>query len=276
MKAFIRVVFILPILISSIFAIENKTIYFTPLPMKSEKKTIEEFLSLVDYMQDNLHQQVKFNYKKDYGDIIKGFMDGSIDIAYLGPLPYAILKASYPYAKPIVSFKQKDATASYRCVISKFSKDTLDFSKPITVALTQPLSTCGYYSTQKLLQEKFGVSLQNQKYDYTMSHTNALIGVMREDFLLAGSSEDIAKKYESLGMEIIATSEPLPAFAIIVNTKTLSPQEIDTITKALLNIPNKEYENWGETFMYGTTPSDINSYDTFNIDYTIPQKGNMK
>lgn len=262
-------------LLTSLNATESRTISFAPLPMTSEKKTIQEFLPLVDYMQTHLHLKIKFNYKKDYNDILNGFMDGSIDIAYLGPLPYAILKSKYPYVKPIASFKRQDGRTSYRCAISKFSKDTFNVNKPIRVALTQPLSTCGYYSTKKLLKEKFGILLENQKYDYTMSHTNALIGVMKEEFLLAGSSEDIAKKHESLGMEIIATTELLPAFAIVVNTKTLSSDEIEKITKTLLNIPKSSYENMGRRVQYGISPADVQSYDKINIKYEIPEKGNL-
>jgi len=275
MKILIRLLFTIVILFKSVFASDNGIIYFSPLPMKSEKKTIEEFLPLVDYLQNTTSLKIKFNYKKDYNDILKSFIDGSVDIAYLGPLPYAILKSRYPYVKPIVSFKREDGTINYRCVISKFSKDKFDPKKPIKVALTQPLSTCGYYSTHKLLKEKFGILLENQKYDYTMSHTNALLGVMREEFLLAGSSIDIAKKFESLGMEIIATTELLPAFAIVVNTKTLSDNEIKNITKTLLNIPKSSYENMGTRVKYGISPVDEKSYEMINIKYEIPQKGNL-
>ena len=176
MKLLTISLFVMILSFQSLLATESKTIYFTPLPMKNEKKIIEEFLPLIDYMQERLSLKIKFNYKKDYNNILKGFMDGSIDIAYLGPLPYAILKSKYPYVKPIVSFKRKNGNTSYRCAISKFSRDKFDPKKPIKVALTQSLSTCGYYSTQKLLKEKYGIILQNQKYDYTMSHTNGING----------------------------------------------------------------------------------------------------
>lgn len=262
-------------LLGSLFADESRIIYFAPLPMKNEKTNIEEFLPLVDYMQKNLPLTIKFNYHKNYDDILKSFMDGSTDIAYLGPLPYAILKSKYPYAKPIITFNEKDGTTTYRCAISKFSQDVLDLSKPLRVALTQPLSTCGYYATQKLLQKKFGLALKNQKYNYTMSHTNALTGVIREEYMLAGSSEEIAKKYESLGMEIIAKSELFPGFALVVNTKTLSAKEIQEITKTLLNIPKSSYEKWGTLLEYGTRPADTSSYDSLNLKYAIPQKGNI-
>lgn len=275
MKLLSVLVFIMIIFSSSLIAEQKRTIHFTPLPMQNNKKTIEKFIPLIDYLQNTLPLNIKFNYQKDYEEIINGFIDGTIDIAYLGPFPYALLKSKYEFVKPIVVFKRKDGTGNYRCAISKFSKDKLDLNKPIKVALTQPESTCGYYFTNKLLKEKFSISLEDTKYNYTMSHTNALTSVMREEYLLAGSSEDIARKYESLGMEIIALSEALPGLTLVVNTKTLSLEEIDMITNALLNIPKQNYEMLGDIAKYGVAPADVSSYDIFNIECEIPKKGNI-
>ncbi|WP_304546180.1 PhnD/SsuA/transferrin family substrate-binding protein [Sulfurimonas microaerophilic] len=259
-----------------LLATQKREIYFSPLPMKNEQKTIQAFIPLIDYLQKNSSLTIKFNYQNNYEDILKGFEDGTIDIAYLGPLPYAILKSKYPDIEPIVSFKQKDGKAFYRCALSKFSEDKIDFDKKLKIALTQPLSTCGYYATRKLLKKKFGVALEEQLYNYTMSHTNALTSVMREEFVLAGSTEAIAKQYESLGMDIVAVSELLPGFTIVVNKKTLSDQEITKLTYTLLSIPKTTYEKWDLSLRYGVVPADTKLYDSLNIDCEIPKEGNMK
>lgn len=275
MKILFLSILIISIFSRTLFAEQQKTLYFAPLPMKNEKKVIEEFFPLIEYMEKSLALKIKFNYKKDYNDILKGFMDGSIDMAYLGPLPYVVLKSEYSYIKPIVFFNQKNGTTSYRCAISKFSLDKFDPKKPFKVALTQPLSTCGYYITHKLLKEKFGILLENEKYDYKMSHTNALTSVMREEFLLAGSSLEIAKKFESLGMEVIAQSELLPAFAMVINTKTVSAQEIKKIRETLLSIPPSNYKKMGVRVEYGLSPVDETLYKSIDIKQEIPLRGNL-
>ncbi|MDD2790296.1 MAG: PhnD/SsuA/transferrin family substrate-binding protein [Sulfurimonas sp.] len=274
-KLVFYIVLISIITVNYLCAQERRVISFAPLPMENEKKTIEEFLPLIDYVQSKLPIDVKFNYKKDYNDILLGFKDGSIDIAYLGPLPYAVLKKQYPSIRPLVSIKKQDGSMGYRCVIAKFKKDEIDFSKTLTVSLTQPLSTCGYYMTQKLLQEKFAVALEEQRYAYTMSHVNALTSVLEGKYMLAGVQEEFAHKYESLGMEIIAMSEEQPLLSIVVNTKTLSSEEIKAIRETLLNIPVSEYKKWGSIVEYGFTPSDVKAYDALKIEDAIPEKGNM-
>jgi phosphonate transport system substrate-binding protein len=269
------VVFLVMLMSFSLLASDKRVLFFSPLPMKKTKKNIEEFIPLINYMQDKLSINIEFNYKSDYADILKGFKDQSIDMALLGPLPYAILKSEYPDVKPIVSFKQKNGLVYYRCVLSKFALDVIDTSKPLKIALTQPLSTCGYFMSKKLLSQEFSLELKNQYYDYTMSHTNAVINVLEGKFDLAGSTETIAKKHESLGIVIVAKSDPLPGFSIVVNTKTLSKKEIKSLTDAFLNISSSQFKQWGGKTQYGVSQADEKSYEQLKLHYSIPKKGNM-
>jgi phosphonate transport system substrate-binding protein len=112
MKIFIS--FILSILLYQSFLNAKDIIYFTPLPMNKTKKNVKEFLPLIDFLKKDIGIEIKFNNKNDYADILKGFEDQTIDMAFLGPLPYAVLKSQYPYIKPIVSFKQKNGSIHYR------------------------------------------------------------------------------------------------------------------------------------------------------------------
>jgi len=272
-KLFLIIVFFLT---TSLFSSQSSVINFAPLPTKKASKNIEELLPISSYLSEKLSIDIKYVYKKDYQDILDGFKDGTIDIAYLGPLPFISLKREYKYVEPIITFKQKNGSSSYRCVLSKFKDDELNTSKQIKVALTQPLSTCGYLMSKMLLKNEFDIELEKQKYDYTMTHTNALISVLRGDFLIAGAKENIAKRFESLGMEIIATSEPLPGFSLVVNTKTLSKKQINDIQKTLLNTPKEVYETWEDVTSYGFIKADFKDYDTLNVDFSIPKYGNIE
>ncbi|MEA2099754.1 MAG: PhnD/SsuA/transferrin family substrate-binding protein, partial [Campylobacterota bacterium] len=249
-------------------------INFAPLPTKSSSLNIKEFLPVNQYIKNKLSLYVSYVYKEDYQDILDGFKNGTIDIAYLGPLPFISLKKEYPYAEPIVTFKQSNGSSKYRCVIAKFKNDKFDKNKQIKVALTQPLSTCGYLMTNILLRDKFNIELQDQKYKYTMSHTNALISVVKGEFLLAGAKNCIAKKYESLGMEIIARSELLPGFSLVVNTKTLSKKQIKDIQDTLLSVSDEKYKSMGGISLNGLERTNIDDYSSLNIDFYIPKVGN--
>jgi len=261
---------------TTLIANGKKNINFAPLPTKSSVQNTKEFLPVNRYLEKKLSLKIHYIHKKDYRDILDGFKNGTIDIAYLGPLPFVSLKKEYKYAQPIVTFKQSNGLAKYRCVIAKFKDDKFDKTKQFKVALTQPLSTCGYLMTNILLKSKFNLELENQKYNYTMSHTNALLSVLKGEYLLAGAKKSIAKKHESLGMEIIAQSELLPGFSLVVNTKTLSKEQIKQIQNSLLSVSSKEYKQWGGITVNGLEKANIDDYNSLHVDFKIPQKGNIR
>lgn len=260
----------------AVSANDKTTINFAPLPTKNATKNIKDFLSLNSYLEENLSININYIYKKDYKDILDGFKNQTIDLAYLGPLPLILLNKQYQYVQPIVAFNNKNNTNKYRCVIAKFKTDNFDKSKPIKVALTQPLSTCGYLMTSKLLKEQFDIDLAQQQFQYTMSHTNALLSVVKGEFLLAGAKDSIAKQFASLGMEIIAQSDLLPGFSLVANKKTLSQKQINDIRDSLLSITKETYSQWNGIASNGMTKITIKDYDSLNIDIDIPQQGNIK
>jgi phosphonate transport system substrate-binding protein len=255
---------------------EKTTINFAPLPMKKASKNIQEFVPINIYLKEKLQIETSYIYKKNYKDILNSFINGEIDIAYLGPLPLVSLMQQYPHIKPIITFKQKNGSLKYRCVLAKFKKDKFDPKSNFNVSLTQPLSTCGYYMSKKLLHQKFNINLDQKKYNYNMSHRDALLAVLEGNYLIAGASDSIAKSYNSVGMQIIAQSEELPGFSLVANTKTLSKGQIDKIQKTLLSIPKDIYSSWKGVTSRGFVEANIDDYKTIDVDFTtIPLKGNM-
>lgn len=258
------------------YAQNTKVLKFAPLPTKKASKNIEEFIPVSKYLEKKVN--IKFDYivKKDYKDILDSFKNGTIDIAYLGPLPLVYLRQNYKHMKPIISFKQSNGSEKYRCVIAKFKNDKYKTDQKIKVALTQPLSTCGYYMTQKLLKKRYNINLDNHLYNYEMSHYKALSASLRGDYFISGAKDSIALKYESLGMEVIEKSDLLPGFSLVVNTKTVSKKDIEKIENTLLSIPKKQYKSWTGIASRGMIKSSIEDYKDLEVDFSlIPQKGNI-
>ncbi|EQB39491.1 hypothetical protein M947_05715 [Sulfurimonas hongkongensis] len=262
--------------LSNLLLAQGVKVNFAPLPTKKATKNIEEFLPMSSYLESKISIKINYIYKKDYQDILDGFKDNSIDMAYLGPLLYLSLKKEYEFIEPIISFKQEDGLSKYRCVLAKFKEDEFDKKQQIKIALTQPLSTCGYFMSNILLRENFNIDLAKQKYGYTMSHTNALISVVKGEFLIAGAKEGIAKQFESLGVEIIAKSKLLPGFSIVVNTKTLTKEQIQSIKGALLELEKKDKNELKGILSNGVVEANECDYDELFIDFNIPYKANTK
>ncbi len=259
--------------------LEARPLVFAPLPYSHKEDLFEDFSPMIRYLEQTLHTSITFRYESKYDYLIEAFVQNKIDIAYLGPLPLRILMEKFPDALPLVSFNEKNGKQNYRCVLVKFPEDTIDTSKPktITVALTQPLSTCGYFMSDVLLNSSLHLPLKKVQYRYVNNHDEVALSVIRGDYLLGGMKESLAQEYYSLGLRIFAYSDFVPGFALVINAQTVSPEQIIAIKQALLSAPSSVYSTWGSSISHGM--SDARKEDYLRLDIKklneIPQEGNF-
>lgn len=103
------------------------------------------------------------------------FQPGKVDVAYLGPLPY-VAKAVW-CRHTAGAFLEASGQPTYTCaIVSTNAKTRLKSLKGVKVALTQPLSTCGYLATDGLLQQA-GNTLMAQQYRYLNQHDAVALAV---------------------------------------------------------------------------------------------------
>ena len=79
------------------------------------------------------------------------------------------------------------------------------------IALTQPLSTCGYLSVSGLLRERKS-SLEKNRYRYLNKHDAVALAIIRGEYDLGGLKTAIGKRYTHLGLKILAETPPFPGF----------------------------------------------------------------
>ncbi len=260
--------------------LEGRELIFASLPYKNNAGIVEDFAPMLRYLESDLNQSVNFRFEPSYRKLIADFIDDKIDMAYMGPLPTLALMKQDASAHPIVTFNDADGKNGYRCVLVKFAPDVLPMEHPQTlkVALTEPLSTCGYFSTAPLIQTFTEAPLSSMHYRYVHTHDEAALSVLRGEFHLGGMKESIAESYRSLGLEIIAYSPVVPGFTLVVNTQTLSQEQIETIRARLLNAPFKEYASWGKEISFGVQAVHADTYRSmqfFPEVENIPQEGNF-
>lgn len=235
-----------------LFASERSTLVFAPLPMQSEEATYKAFAPLTNYLSQTLHVNITYDFSNSYEIFLEKITNGKIDIAYLGPLPYVTLRKQYSFITPLVHFKEASGEASYTCSIIGWENDikALATMRNTPIALTDPLSTCGYLSTEGLLNQRHN-SLENNFYRYVKKHDEVALEIIRGNYQYGGIKTAIAKRYQHLGVSILASTAPLPGFAIIADTNRLSKQEIIQLQQALLHINQIDKSTWGENVKYG-------------------------
>lgn len=273
-----RILFLLFMCVS-VFA-KTPTIKLAPLPMASATKTVKIFSPFARHVSSILGKKVDIVNFIDYGSILRALRQNHIDLAYLGPLPYATYTLKRNNIAPLVGFFEKNGKKGYRCVLiaSKLDDVRPKIIKDKKVALTQPLSTCGFFMTQKLLRKYANISINDMRFAYLKKHTNVAINVLRGNFLLGGVKDSIANDYKSLGLVVLEKSDLLPSFILVANTNTLNKETIELLRHRLLLTPKEVFSRWGSKIshgMFGINPSDFDIIKKTLKNMHIPQKGNI-
>jgi phosphonate transport system substrate-binding protein len=236
---------------------------FASLVLEDREAVIREFSPLLKWMEKGLGRPVRMVFHENYDDILDAFARRQVDLAYLGPLPYVHLRDRYPAAEPLVRFNEADGSAGYRCVLAAFRGDAIRLAglRNRSIGLTQMLSTCGPLSVDALLRKQAGFGLDQTRPHMLGSHQNVAQAIVGGDVAAGGLKESIAKKYAGLGLEVLASTDPLPGFALIVNRATLNATQAASLGRQLLAAPPSVYRRWGESLRYGMQTATDADYD---------------
>lgn len=260
------------------FVVSAETLVFAPLPMETSESVARQWRPVLDYLGNTMGARLSIEYSGNYAVILEKFRAGKLDLAYLGPLPYVALREHFPAATPVVHFNEMSGQPSYTCavVVLEERKLTMKELRGKQIALTQPLSTCGYLATDGLLREARS-GLEKNRYRYLDKHDAVAIAVARGDYDAGGLKTAIARKYAHLGLKIIAESPPLPSFALIANGQRVSASRIAEIRAALASADQYQREMWGDSVRYGVVLAEDSDYDAVRAlrgRTEIPEKDN--
>jgi phosphonate transport system substrate-binding protein len=265
--------------------VSAQTYVFAPLPMEEPEAVIRQYKPFLAHLERETGLHFQIAYSKDYAELLRKFRDGEVDIAYLGPLPYVELKATYPAAEPVVHFLERSGKAKFTCALFTAGEDNPKAkSGKARVALTQPLSTCGYLAADALLEQQQHIDIELLRYRYIGKHDEAVLSVARGDFEWGAAKTSIVRRYENLGIRIVRETAELPSFSLVANSKRMPQQHLDAIRKALLNLrplaspADASYTTtWGENVRYGALPATDADYDPvrkMRRNTRIPEQGN--
>ena len=255
-----------------------ETLTFSPMPLEKPKTIVNQWRSALDFLEGVLGDNIRIAYPSSNAEIVDRFRSGEVDLAYLGPLPYMELKKTFPEAEPLVHVVESDGQAKYTCAIIALAEHKLSVKalRDKTIALTQPMSTCGYLASDGILH-RAGSGIEYNRFRYLGTHEKVALAVARGDFDAGGVKTTIGRRYEHLGVRVIAESEAFPSFALIANARRLSASRIGQIRSALLAADAKTRTGWGGPLQHGVVIASDRDYDGLR-DYSkyeaIPQQGN--
>lgn len=259
-----------------------ETLVFSPLPMEQPEEVVKQVKPMLNYLEKVLGVRIEIRYYTSYEAILENFRQGEIDVTYLGPLPYIALKDKFPAAQPLVHFLEKSGQATYTCALVGTDKAPPRGMTGRTLALTQPLSTCGYLSADALLRER-GSQINQNRFRYLGTHDEVALAVARGDFDFGALKTAIGRNYSHLGLKVLAETAPLPSFALVANTQRLSEARRQALREALTRLDPKGdgkalMADWGNNIRHGSIPASDQDYDILRRmrgQRSIPEQGNF-
>ena len=196
-------------------------------------------------LEQQLGVTLVISYSQSNDEVVDKLKKGEIDLAYLGPLPYVTLKDSFDAIEPLVVFNERNGSHTYTCAVAVTADSPLGLKQlhDKRIALTQPLSTCGYFAVQGMLRQA-GTSLENNRYRYLGPHDAVALAIVRGEFEAGGLKTAIARKYAHLGLRVLAESPSMPGLALVANRNRLSATRITQIRQALLTASEEVRNNF--------------------------------
>ncbi|WPL16438.1 Phosphate-import protein PhnD precursor [Thiorhodovibrio winogradskyi] len=223
----------------------GQPLVFAPLPLENPSLTQMRNQPLADLLAQLLQRPVEMRLCRDHACLIDALAQGEIDLAELGPLPYLLARDRLPALQPVVSVRESDGQASYRCVLVA-PVDGLQSLAPLAspdsppkVAFTRAESTCGPSASFWLLAEH-GVEPASIAATYAGGHDEVALAVLRQLFSLGGVKDSVARRFHGLGLRVLATSEPMPGFVLAARLERLTHAELARLRTTLMQLPDMQ------------------------------------
>ncbi|MGM0534274.1 MAG: PhnD/SsuA/transferrin family substrate-binding protein, partial [Campylobacterota bacterium] len=261
--------------------LQAQTLRFSPLPMYKSELVIKQYQGMFDYLKAQTGFDFEIIYYPDYDSLLQAIKEGKTDLAYLGPLPYASLLQQTDTTTPIVQFLDSKGQTSYTCsfITSKANENNTQNQSYEPLSLTQPLSTCGYFSIYQILQKQ-GLELSAMNYSYAGTHSAVVLEILLGESTSGGVKTSQYYTYKHLGLHELQRTDRYPGF-LLVGSKNITPKQTAVIQKALtrldyFNNPGDRtmMQTWGADVRYGCKKADKSMYDKIKNklqNITIPE-----
>jgi len=233
-------------------------IRFAPLPVENRDLTVRTYLGLVAHLERQLGRPVTLLYFDRHDEVIDRFVAGQLDLAVVGPLPYVMMRRQQAATEPLVFFREPAGNTAYHCalIVAAGTPPRLADLRHKRIGLTQRMSTCGYLGANAILIKQAGFSLAKADYRYLGSHEKVVRAVAAGTVDVGVVKEEYARKYATLGLQVLALSEAVPPLTLVGNRATLGEATLKSIRQLLPATPAEVYRQWGGSIQHGMEAAD--------------------
>jgi len=226
-----------------------------------------KYQSLVDYLSETTGRPWELVIGSSYEETVEGLCSGDLDLAYLGPFTYTQAHARCG-ARPVVRLRT-GGKATYRSLMlvrtdSPYTK--VSDLRGRRFGFGSPLSTSSHLVPRAILVDAGLTPGKDVECRYFRHHERAARAVLLGEVEACGVRDIVGEKYVGRGLRILARSEPIPNFPLVVG-----PGDDGTvrrmILRALLEVPRTDaavrarMKGWDRELADGFLSAEDGDYD---------------
>ena len=226
-----------------------------------------KYQPLVDYLSLTTGHPWELVISPSYETTVQALCDGSLTMAYLGPLTYVRAHAACG-AVPLVRLRS-GGSDTYRSLIMVRRASTLHRLRDLAgrrFGFGSPLSTSSHLAPRAMLQAAGLVAGRDLECRYFEHHERAARAVLLGEVDACGIRDIIGHRFEARGLRVLAESEPLPNFPFVVPAASPEPVR-QLLIHALVELPRSDpsaratIAGWDAELAAGFAPCRDSAYD---------------
>jgi phosphonate transport system substrate-binding protein len=201
-----------------------------------------KYQPLVDYLSAHTPWHFELDLSPSYRETVVRLCEGRVQLAYLGPFSFVRAREMCK-VKPVVQLKSEGRATytSYIMVREDSPIHSLAALRGQTFAYGAVLSTSSHLMPRFMLQQAGLESGRDIKCRYYGHHERAARAVLTGEAAACGVRDLVGDQFTGRGLRILAKSEPMTNFPLVVGPRVPAGLEA-ALTDALLRLPPRDAE----------------------------------
>lgn len=221
-------------------SMEEEPLLFGVVSFYYPRLMFQKYGPLVDYLSEHTGRRWELRLSLTYEETVRELCAGRLTAAYLGPLTYVRAHATCG-AEPIARLQTggRDTYRSYILVRRDGPIRELSDLRGGRFAFGSALSTSSHLVPRGILVEaglKPGVDLQCSYFEH---HEEAARAVQLGEADACGVRDIVGDRFRRKGLRLLAESEPIPNFPIVVAPGTAAEARRQ-LARVLVDLPRED------------------------------------
>ncbi|MBI3546051.1 MAG: phosphate/phosphite/phosphonate ABC transporter substrate-binding protein [Gammaproteobacteria bacterium] len=206
-------------------------------PYLPPAEIVTRFTPLADELARIAGRPVTVRVGRNYAEHIDAIGTDSVDIAYMGPVPYVKLVARFG-KKPLLARQEVNHQPYLRGVIIVRQDSplrSLADLKGKRFAYGDPDSTMSHVIPLRMLQQAGVAERTLAHHEFLGAHKNVALAVLAGDYAAGAVKEEVFQEFAPKGLRALATTPPVADHVFVTSAK-LPAMLVASLRRALLQM----------------------------------------